>query len=316
MRIVITDGYTLNPGDLSWQPFEELGEVAYYDRTAANDVLERCKNADIIVTNKTPISSPVVDAAPELKMVAVTATGYNIVDIQAVKKRHIPVCNVPDYGTHSVAQHAFALLLEITNHVGANAASVQAGEWYRSPDWCYTKKPVMELKDKTIGIIGLGKIGRQVAMQAMAFGMHVIYHRGKKPLKGAREVKLHELFMQADFISVHCPLTADNNAFINKELLELMKPTSYLINTSRGQLIAERELADALQKHKLAGAALDVLSAEPPLQPHPLIGLPNCIITPHNAWISLEARSRIMQTTFENVKAFMEGHPQNVVNAK
>ncbi|MEO6732081.1 MAG: D-2-hydroxyacid dehydrogenase [Ferruginibacter sp.] len=316
MRIVITDGYTLNPGDLSWQALEELGEVIYYDRTAANDVLERCKNADIIVTNKTPISSTVIDAAPELKMIAVTATGYNIVDIEAAKKRHIPVCNVPAYGTHSVAQHAFALLLEITNHVGLNAASVQSGDWQHSADWCYTKGPVMELKDKTIGIIGLGKIGRQMAIQAMAFGMHVIYHRGKKALKGATEVKLHELFMQADFISVHCPLTADNNAFINKELLELMKPTGYLINTSRGQLIAERDLADALQKNKLAGAALDVLSAEPPLQPHPLIGLPNCIITPHNAWISFEARSRIMETTLENVKAFMAGHPQNVVNPK
>lgn len=314
MRIVITDGYTLNPGDLSWQAFDELGEVIYYDRTPVKDVLERCRNATVIITNKTPVSSAVIDAAPGLKLIAVTATGYNVIDIDAATKRGIPVCNVPAYGTHSVAQHAFALLLELTNHAGENAASVQAGDWYLSADWCYTKQPVMELKNKTIGIIGLGKIGTQMAMIAMAFGMKVIYHRGQKKLKGAKEVKLHELFMLADFISVHCPLTAGNNAFINKELLDLMKPNAFLINTSRGQLIAEKDLADALQKHKLAGAALDVLSVEPPLPGHPLIGMPNCIITPHNAWISFEARSIIMQTTLENVTAVIGEHPQNVVN--
>ena len=314
MQIVITDGYTLNPGDLSWKAFKELGEVIYYDRTAGNEVADRCRNANVIITNKTPVTSAVIQEAKELRLIAVTATGYNIVDIEAAKKRNIPVCNVPAYGTHSVAQHAFALLLELTNHVGLNAVSVQEGDWYRSADWCYTRKPVMELKNKTIGIIGLGKIGTQVAMIAMAFGMNVIYYRGKKALKGAKEVRLHELFMQADFISVHCPLTAENNAFINKEMLELMKPTAFLINTSRGQLIAEKELAVALQKNKLAGAALDVLSVEPPLSGHPLIGLPNCIITPHNAWISFEARSRVMEVTLENVKAVLNGHPVNVVN--
>ncbi len=313
MRIVITDGYTLNPGDLSWNAFDDLGKVEYYDRTPADEVMERCIHAHVIITNKTPVSSVTIEAAKDLQLIAVTATGYNIIDIAAAKKRNIPVCNVPAYGTHSIAQHAFALLLELSNRVGANAASVQAGDWYRSADWCYTKHPVMELKDKTIGIIGLGKIGTQVAAIAMAFGMKVIYHRGNKPFKGAKEVKLHELFMQADFISVHCPLTADNNAFINKELLELMKPTAFLINTSRGQLIAEKELSDALQKNKLAGAALDVLSIEPPMAGHPLIGLPNCIITPHNAWISFEARRRIMQVTLENVTAVLKGHPQNVV---
>jgi glycerate dehydrogenase len=313
VRIVITDGYTLNPGDLSWKGLDELGEVVYYDRTAEDQVLERCSNAHIIITNKTPISSAVIDAAQKLQLVAVTATGYNVVDIAAAKKRKIPVCNVPAYGTHSVAQHTIALLLELTNHAGANAASVQAGEWYSSPDWCYTRQPVIELKNKILGIIGLGKIGTQVATIAIAFGMKIIYHRGKK-IKGAKEVKLHELFMQADFISIHCPLTADNNAFINKELIELMKPTAFLINTSRGQLIAEKELADALQKKKLAGAALDVLSTEPPSPGHPLIGLPNCIITPHNAWISVEARSRVMQTTLENIVAAIKGNPQNVVN--
>ena len=314
MKIVITDGYTLNPGDLSWEPFETLGDVEYYGRTSAGQILERCRNAQIIVTNKTPVSAEVIEAARSLKLIAVTATGYNIIDTVAAKKRNIAVCNVPGYGTDSVAQHAFALLLELTNHVGINVASVQHGEWYGAADWCYTKKPLIELKNKTIGIIGLGKIGTQVATIANAFGMKVIYNRGKKALKGWKQVALHELFMQADFISVHCPLTADNNAFINKELLELMKPTAYLVNTSRGQLIAEKDLADALQKNKLAGAALDVLSTEPPLPNHPLIGLFNCIITPHNAWISFEARSRIMQITLENIKAALAGKPQHVVS--
>ncbi|MEO5893768.1 MAG: D-2-hydroxyacid dehydrogenase [Ferruginibacter sp.] len=315
MRIVITDGYTLNPGDQSWKGFYELGEVIYYDRTPADEILERCKDATVIVTNKTPISAAVIDAAVNLKMIAVTATGYNIIDTIAAKKRNIPVCNVPAYGTYSVAQHAFALLLELSNHVGENALSVQAGDWERSADWCFTKQPIMELKNKTIGIIGLGRIGAQMATIAMAFGMKVIYYRGKQKLKASKEVKLHELFMQSDFISVHCPLTPENNAFINKELLEIMKPTAFLINTSRGQLIAEKELADALQKNKLAGAALDVLSVEPPPPGHPLIGLPNCIITPHTAWISVEARSILMQTTLENVKSWVEGDVQNVVNA-
>jgi len=314
MQIVITDGYTLNPGDQSWEAFDHLGEVVYYDRTAGNETVERCRNATVIITNKTPITAEVISTATSLKLIAVTATGYNIIDIAAAKKRSIPVCNVPAYGTHSVAQHAFALLLELTNHVGANASSVQAGDWFRSPDWCYTKQPVMELKNKTIGIIGLGKIGKQMATIASAFGMEVIYSRGKNALKSWREVQLHQLFMQADFISVHCPLTADNKAFINKELLDLMKPSSYLINTSRGQLIDEKDLAVALQKNKLAGAALDVLSTEPPPAGHPLIGLPNCIITPHNAWISFEARSRIMQVTLENIEAMLGGKAKNIVN--
>ena len=314
MQIVITDGYTLNPGDLSWKDFEVLGDLFYYDRTPPELVLERCSKATVIITNKTPVSAVVMDAATNLKVIAVTATGYNIVDIAAAKKRNIIVCNVPAYGTDSVAQHAFALLLELSNHVGTNSNAVSNGEWFSSPDWCFTKKPVIELKDKIIGIIGLGKIGTRTAMIATAFGMKVIYTRGKKAPKDWKSVALHEVFMQADFISVHCPLTEDNKEFINKEMLELMKPTACLINTSRGQLINEKDLADALQKHKLAGAALDVLGVEPPLPDHPLIGLPNCIITPHNAWISLEARSRIMQTTLENVKAALKGKPQHVVS--
>jgi len=315
MQIVITDGYTLNPGDLSWKAFEELGEVVYYDRSAAGEVVLRCKKANIILTNKTPITAEVIAAATELQLVAVTATGYNVVDVTAAKNRGVMVCNVPGYGTHSVAQHAFALLLELTNRVGINAASVHAGDWYRSPDWCYTQQPLMELKGKTMGIIGLGKIGARVAKIALAFGMKVLYYRGREKVAAAREVKLHELCMQADVISVHCPLTAENDGFINKELLDLMKPSALLLNTSRGQLINERDLADALQQHTLAGAALDVLKLEPPLPGHPLVGLPNCIITPHTAWISREARQRVMETTLQNVTAALKSQPQNVVNS-
>ena len=313
MQIVITDGFTLNPGDLSWKAFHELGEVIYHDRTASNQIVERCKNAHVIITNKTPVSSEVIDAAKELRLIAVTATGYNMVDVAAAKKRGILVCNVPDYGTDSVAQHTFAMLLELTNQVGLHSASVKAGDWARSADWCYTKRPIKELKNNTIGIIGLGKIGIQMAKIAMAFGMKVIYYRGKKGLENFTEVSLQELFAQADFISIHCPLTAENNGFINKELLALMKPSAYLINASRGSLIVEQDLADALLQHKIAGAALDVLSSEPPSPQNPLIGLANCIITPHNAWISFEARSRLMKTTFENVSAMINGNPTNMV---
>ena len=313
MQIVITDGFTLNPGDLSWKAFHELGEVIYHDRTASNQIVERCKNAHVIITNKTPVSSEVIDAAKELRLIAVTATGYNMVDVAAAKKRGILVCNVPDYGTDSVAQHTFAMLLELTNQVGLHSASVKAGDWARSADWCYTKRPIKELKNNTIGIIGLGKIGIQMAKIAMAFGMKVIYYRGKKGLENFTEVSLQELFAQADFISIHCPLTAENNGFINKELLALMKPSAYLINASRGPLIVEQDLADALLQHKIAGAALDVLSSEPPSPLNPLIGLANCIITPHNAWISFEARSRLMKTTFENVSAMINGNPTNMV---
>ncbi len=313
MQIVITDGYTLNPGDLSWDAFNSLGELVYYDRTASNQLVERCKNAQVIITNKTPVNADVIDAAKELRLIAVTATGYNMVDVAAAKKRGILVCNVPDYGTYSVAQHTFAMLLELTNQVGLHAASVKSGDWARSADWCYTKSPIKELKDNTIGIIGLGKIGIQMAKIAMAFGMKVIYHRGKKGEENFTEVSLTELFTQSDFISIHCPLKPDNHGLVNKELLALMKPSAYLINASRGQLIVEQDLADALLQNKIAGAALDVLSSEPPSPDNPLIGLANCIITPHNAWISFEARTRLMKTTFENVSAMIEGNPKNMV---
>ena len=314
MQIVITDGYTLNPGDLSWEVFKQLGDIVYYDRTPADKTMERCRNATVIITNKTPITSQVIAAAAQLKVIAVIATGYNVVDTVAAKERNIPVCNVPVYGTNTVAQHTFALLLELANHVGKHAQSVIDGDWIRSADWSYTKTPVIELSGKVLGIIGFGRIGQQTANIARAFGMQVIYYDrlNKRAVEDA--VSLKELLDKSDFISLHCLLTADNNSMINSEFLSAMKPTAFLINTSRGQLINENDLADALKNHVIAGAALDVLSAEPPAGDNPLIGLTNCIITPHNAWTSFEARQRIMQTTFNNVKNALAGDPQNVVN--
>ena len=314
MRLVITDGYTLNPGDLSWKPFEQFGEVVYYDRTAAIQVVERCLSADIIITNKTPIDAKILEAGNSLRLISVTATGYNVVDIATAKKEGVVVCNVPEYGTHSVAQHAFALILELTNKVGIHAQSVRNGDWTRSPDWCYSKTPIIELKDKTLGIIGLGKIGAETARIAHAYGMNVIYHGGRSTVSDVNRVSLPQLFSQSDFISIHCPLKQDNVGFIDRSVLSHMKPTAFLINTSRGQLIDENDLAAALRNNTLAGAALDVLSKEPPPQDHPLLGLSNCLITPHNAWVSFEARKRIMETTFENVRAALSGKPQNVVS--
>ncbi len=314
MEIVITDGYTLNPGDLSWKGFEAMGNLQYYDRTSAIETIARCYHADVIVTNKTIINADVINAASGLKLIAVTATGYNNVDIAAAKNNGIAVCNVPGYGTYSVAQHTFSLLLQLTNQVGINAASVHNGDWHEAKDWCYSMQPIIELKDKVLGIIGLGKIGKQVALIAQAFGMQVIYFAGREEVPAAKKVSLHELFIQSDFISLHCPLTKDNASFVNKELLGLMKPSSFLINTARGLLINEKDLAQALQQKKIAGAALDVLSTEPPQETNPLICLSNCIITPHNAWMSVEARGRIMQTTVENIQAFINGSPQNIVS--
>jgi glycerate dehydrogenase len=315
MQIVITDGYTLNPGDLSWKAFEKLGEIKYYDRTPVTETEARCRHAIVIITNKTPINSNTINTATNLKLIAVTATGYNIVDIHAAKNKGVLVCNVPEYGTNSVAQHTFALLLELTNHVGKHAQSVENGEWAHSADWSYVKAPIMELSDKTIGVVGFGRIGQKVAAIAKAFGMNVIVYNKGKQTTSAASVTLQELFAQSDVVSLHCPLNEDNKGFVNGQLLSLMKRTAFLINTSRGQLINEQDLAGALQHKVLAAAALDVLSAEPPSAGNPLVGLQNCIITPHNAWISFEARKRLMQTTLDNVLAALSGKPVNVVNA-
>ena len=252
MEIVITDGYTLNPGDLSWDAFHSLGTIEYYDRLAIDEVADRCKNASVIITNKTPINRQSIEAASHLKLIAVTATGYNIIDIVAAREKGVNVCNVPEYGTDSVAQHCFALLLELTNHTGIQAASVKSGDWVTAADWTYVQKPLIELKNKTLGIIGFGRIGRRTAELARAFGMQVIYYGGRSGADWAEALSLQEVFERSDVVSLHCPLKPDNLGFVNKELLSRMKPTAFLLNTSRGQLIHEHELADALNNKTIA----------------------------------------------------------------
>jgi glycerate dehydrogenase len=315
MKIVVTDGFTLNPGDLSWEGVKHFGDITIYDRTAGSQVVERCRDAEIIITNKTPVQKTIIQQLPSLKLICVTATGYNIVDTAAAREKNIPVCNVPAYGTYSVAQHSFALILEITNHVALHAASVQQGDWLKSADWCYTKAPLTELAGKIIGIVGMGNIGQQVARIAIAMGMGVIFNSGhKKEISFATYVSKEDLFKHSDFISLHCPLTPDNKEFVNAQLLSLMKPTAWLINTARGQLINEKDLANALNNGRIGGAALDVLSVEPPKPDNPLLSAKNCILTPHNAWASKEARERILRITIENIQSFAEGKPQHVVN--
>jgi len=314
-KLIITDGYTLNPGDLSWQPLQEYGDLVIHDRTAAAEVVTRCRQASVIITNKTPVTRETIEAAKHLKVIAVTATGYNIVDIAAAAERNIPVCNVPGYGTNSVAQHTFALLLELTNHVGMNAATVSRGDWSRSKDFSYSVRPIVEISGKTLGIVGFGRIGQKVGEIAHAFGMNVVYQSNHAvPSAYARAVSLNELFAVSDFISLHCPLKADNQEFVNASLLSKMKSGACLINTARGQLIHERDLAEALKNHRIGGAALDVLSVEPPPADHPLTSIPNCLITPHNAWMSFEARQRIMNITIANVRQALQGNAVNVVN--
>jgi glycerate dehydrogenase len=314
LKIVVTDGYTLNSGDLAWDEIAAMGELVVYDRTPVHLLVERCKDAQVVLTNKVPFSSEVLQQLPELKFIGVTATGYNIIDIEAAKNRGVIVSNVPAYGTASVAQHTFALLLELTNRVGLHAASVANGQWVNATDWSYTKQPLTELDGKTMGIVGLGNIGHQTAWIARAFGMHIIYtSRTKKETGLAEYVNMNTLFAQSDVVSLHCPLTNDNFQFVNKDLLRLMRPSSFLINTSRGPLVNEQDLADALNEGRIAGAAVDVLSAEPPKGNNPLLKAKNCIITPHNAWMSREARQRIMDTTIKNLKAFLDGKPVNIV---
>jgi glycerate dehydrogenase len=315
MQIVITDGYELNPGDLDWKEIEKLGAVNYYDSTPWEKIPERCASADIVISNKTPFNDSVLATLTQLKLITVTATGYNNIDIDAAKKAKIAVCNVPEYGTFSVAQHTFALLLELVNHVGLHTESVKKGQWENSGRWSYSLKPVTELKDKTLGIVGLGRIGLRVAEIGITFGMKIIFsNRSPKVSQVGEQVSIQQIFSKSDVISLHCPLTNENAGFVNREYLSMMKPSALLINTSRGQLINETDLAEALQKKMFSAAALDVLSIEPPPPGHSLIGLSNCIVTPHNAWLSFEARSRIMKVTCENIRKFLSDKPQNLVN--
>jgi glycerate dehydrogenase len=315
LKIVVLDGFTLNSGDLSWELLAPFGALTVHDRTPENEVMARCRDASIIVTNKVPLTKATLQQLPQLKLISVLATGYNIVNIEAARVQGVPVCNVPAYGTASVAQHTFALLLELTNHVGLHAQSVAEGAWQRSADFAYTIKPVMELEGKTLGIVGFGHIGQQTARIGAAFGMKILYNsRTEKSTSLGTYANLEALFAQSDAVSLHCPLTLENKAFVNKALLSLMKPSAFLINTARGPLIQEQDLADALNGGVIAGAGLDVLSIEPPDGGNPLLTAKNCITTPHIAWMSLEARQRIMAITAQNIEGFLNGRAINVVN--
>lgn len=316
IKIVVLDGYTLNPGDLSWGGLEGFGEVTVHDRTPPDRVVERAADADVVLTNKTPITDEHLSQLPRLRLVAVLATGYNIVDVEAARRRGIAVNNVPTYGTRSVAQMVFAHVLNLTQRVGDHADTVRRGRWSKSEDFCYWDSPLIELDGLAMGIVGLGRIGRATAELAAAFGMRVLAHdvAAVDPPQWVRMVDLEDLFRTSDVVSLHCPLTEDNRGLINARRLALMKPTALLINTSRGPLVDEAALAEALRSGRLAGAGLDVLSIEPPPEDHPLLGLDNCFITPHIAWATRSARARLMKTVVENVAAFLGGSPQNVVN--
>lgn len=317
MKIVILEGNAVNPGDLSWDPIRQFGDVTIYDRTAPEDAAARIGDAEIVLINKTPITAEVLDACPNLRLICVEATGYNVVDCQAAKMRNVLVCNVPVYGTDCVAQFTFSLLLEICNRVGLHDASVHAGEWCRCPDFCYWKTPQMELAGKTIGIIGFGQIGRAVAKIANAFGMRVLaYNRSRCPEGAAlgEYAELGTLLSQADIVSLHCPLTAQTEEIINKNTINQMKDGAILLNTARGGLVNEKDLAAALHLGKLRAFAADVVSSEPIAANNPLLAAPNCILTPHMAWAPVEARQRIIDTTVRNIQSFLNGQPINVVN--
>jgi glycerate dehydrogenase len=317
MNIVVLDGYTLNPGDLTWKDLEALGPCKVYDRSAPEEVVPRAKDAEIILTNKTLLSSDTIKQLPKLKYIGVLATGYNIVDIDAARNIDIPVTNVPTYSTQSVAQIVFAHLLNLAHHAAHHAQTVRSGRWTSSPDFCYWDTPLIELAGLTMGIIGFGKIGQATAKLALAFGMNVIFYDIAKPSstpEGCQPAGMDYIFRTSDIISLHCPLTSDTKKIINTERLEMMKKTAFLINTSRGPLVDEQAVADALNNEKIAGAGLDVLSEEPPDESNPLLTARNCCITPHIAWATLAARKRLLQVAINNVASFLAGKPQNVVN--
>ena len=319
MNIVILDGEALNPGDLSWAPLEELGSLTVYPR-GTNDpeeVIRRIGDAEIVLTNKTPVGRVVFENCPNLKLLSVLATGYNVVDTAAAREHGVPVCNVPAYGTEMVAQFAIGLLLEICHHVELHNQSVHAGDWERCPNFCYWKTPIMELAGKTMGIIGFGRIGRAVGRIAKALGMRVLATGSRKCDEGlaiAEYVELDELLRQSDVISLHCPLFPETEQLINRASIAKMKDGAILINNSRGGLLNEQDVADALNSGKLRAAAVDVVTTEPIVGTNPLLTAKNCIITPHMSWAAVEARGRIVDITAENIHSFLSGAPRNVVN--
>ncbi len=316
MLLVYLDAYTLNPGDLSWEAIQSLGDVILYDRTAPDQIVDRARNADLVLTNKVKLNQQTLRQLPNLRYVGVTATGYDIVDVAAAREQGIVVTNVKGYSTDSVAQLTFALLLELTHQAGRHSSSVRAGEWVSSPDFSYALSSLVELAGKTLGLIGYGDIGQKVARIGQAFGMNVLVNRrhpASESTDGIIWADQETVFAKSDVVSLHCPATPDTIGLVNRDRLGRMKPSAYLINTSRGSLLDEPAVANALNEGRLAGAAVDVLSIEPPSADNPLLTACNCLITPHIAWASYEARQRLMQAVATNVRAFLEGNPVNVV---
>ena len=316
MKIVVLDGYTLNPGDLTWQPLLDLGTGEIYERTPPSETVARARGAEIVLTNKVILDREILSQLPDLKYIGILATGINVVDVAAARERGIVVTNVPAYSTASVVQLTFALLLELTHQVGHHAGSVRGGGWVKSKDFAYWDFPLVELAGLTMGLVGFGAIAQGVARAAQAFGMNVIAtRRGDRPpeVPGVEMVDMETLFKRSDVLSVHCPLTPETKGLVNAARLGLMKKTAYVLNTSRGPVIQEADLADALNAGRVAGAGLDVLSTEPPKADNPLLSAKNCFITPHIAWASRAARTRLAGVVVANIKAFMDGKPQNVV---
>ena len=318
MRIVVLDGYLLNPGDLSWADLEALGDVVIYDRTSVDQIAERARGAQVVLTNKTPLRAETIERLPDLQYIGVIATGYDNVDIQAAQRRGITVTNVPAYSSASVAQLVFALLLELCHRVGMHSDLVREGEWSRSADFSFWRTPLIQLEGRTMGIIGLGDIGQRVAKLALAFGMKVAAaSRSKRALtdelKAIEICSLEETLARADVLSLHCPLNDQTKGLINRDSLAAMKRTAFLINTARGGLVVESDLAEALNNGTIAGAGLDVLSKEPPVSDNPMISAPNCVISPHFAWATLEARAVLMRTVVRNIERYAQGEPENTV---
>jgi glycerate dehydrogenase len=317
MKITVLDGYCLNPGDLSWDALGALGELQVFDRSRVDQVAARAAGAAVVLTNKTPLPGYILQMLTDLRYIGVLATGYNIVDTEAAKARGVVVTNIPTYGTASVAQFVFALLLELCHNVKLHSDAVRAGEWSHNPDWSFWKTPLVELAGKTMGIVGFGRIGRQTGRIADALGMRVIandtYHGDPPDWPGFRWAEVDELLRESDVVSLHSPLFPETRGMINASSLELMKPSAFLINTSRGPLVVDRDLADALNEGRLAGAGVDVLSVEPPEEDNPLLSARNCLVTPHIAWATREARARLMHAAVENITAFLAGNPSNVI---
>ena len=319
MKIVILDGYTVNPGDLSWDGFKELGELTVYDRTADHSrIAERIGDAQVVYTNKAPITKEIIADCPNLKLIGVLATGYNVVDVEAAKEAGVLVVNIPTYGTDAVAQFTIALLLELCHHIGEHSMCVKRGDWANSGDWCFWNSPLVELAGKTMGIIGFGRIGQGTGRIAQALGMKVLAydtHRDKNlESAGFRYAELDELLASSDVISLHCPLFLETQGMINRNQIAKMKDGVMIINSSRGPLIVEEDLRDALNSGKVGGAAVDVVSAEPIRMNNPLLSAKNCIITPHIAWAPKESRQRLINIAVHNLKAYISGNPVNVVN--